>query len=334
MLVAVAALAGCAAATSTETTGSTATPAPASTDPSKDQPDKGRLLQFRLPSLEGKQGDPNALNLARHGAADAPLLLFLPATNAVPADYHAFLDTAADEGYSVLGLDYWNIGKSLTVTCGPDARCYDQFQRNRFDGTSPSRFSRIDAASSVLSRLKEALTYLGEHDPRGDWTRFLTDSGTGVLWNDVVVAGHSQGGGMSAFISHYHRVQGVLMFSSPVETYQDVSAQWMETPGKTPPSRMYGFDIVTDMYADRIIPSWAKLGMGSADPAQATDVPTGSHTLLSDREVGSPREAHGRTVSDGGPRRNGGSPEFRATWQYMLRQVRSPAGSSASSATP
>lgn len=282
-----------------------------------DKSDKG-FTQFRLSSIHGA-GNPNALNLARSASKPAPLLLFLPATGAVPQDYRDFLETAADTGYSVLGLDYFNRGRSVAQTCGADADCYTQLQRNRFSGRDPSRFSRVDAANSIQMRLRNALGYLERHDKKGGWDRYL--SGQTIRWKNIVLAGHSQGGGESAFIAHYHLVRGVLMFSSPVETFDDVSASWLESPGVTPVSRMYGFDNVNDMYFSRIVGTWRKLGLGDPSPADATAAPTGEHAMLSSLYLGNPREAHGRSVSDGTVRGPNGVPRYEKTWAWMLEQV-------------
>jgi hypothetical protein len=282
-----------------------------------ESPGRG-FTQFRLSAIHGP-GNPNALNLARAASKPAPLLLFLPATGAVPQDYRDFLETAADTGYSVLGLDYFNRGRSVAQTCGADADCYTLLQRNRFSGRSPSRFSRVDASTSIQARLRDALGYLEHHDRKGGWDRYL--NGSSIQWKNIVLAGHSQGGGESAFISHYHRVRGVLMFSSPVETFEDVSASWMSRPGVTPVARMYGFDNVHDMYFDRIVGTWRKLGMGDPDAADAPHVPTGSHVMLSSLYVGTPREAHGRSVSDGTVRGANGVPRYEKTWRWMLAQV-------------
>jgi pimeloyl-ACP methyl ester carboxylesterase len=277
-------------------------------------------VSFRLPYLDRSDGDPNRLNLARHATKPGPLLLFLPATGAVPSDYRDFLETASEEGYSVLGLDYWNVGRSVTRTCGADPDCYTQLQRNRLTGKSPSQFSRVDAANSILMRLKNALRYLNRHDPAGHWERYL--GGSAIRWDRIVLAGHSQGGGESAYIAHFHRVKGVLMFSAPVVTFGDVVASWIDGDGETPVSRMYGFDSTKDIYFGRIVGSWRELGMGSASAASATDVPTGGHALLSSLYLGSPLESHGRTVNDNTIRDSDGVPVLQETWSWMLGQVR------------
>ncbi|NNC10283.1 hypothetical protein HII28_00070 [Planctomonas sp. JC2975] len=279
----------------------------------------GKVLSFKLPYLEHGVDNPNAQEVAQHVGGDAPLLVFLPATGEVPNDYREYLSTAAAVGYNVLGLDYWNTGKSVTRTCRGHAHCYTMLQQNRYDGTSPSRYSRIDAANSILRRFRAAIDYLDTQDPGGYWARFLVNGHP--AWNDVVLAGHSQGGGESAFISHFHEVRGVLMYSSPVETYGDVSASWMRSKGETPVSRMYGFDDVHDMYFDRITDSWTKLGMGTPSISEARPVPTGSHVLLSSLDIGTPLESHGHTVNDFGPRTTNGTMRYAPTWRWMLQQV-------------
>ena len=279
----------------------------------------GPVLSFKLPYLQHRVNDPNAQEVAQHAAGDAPLLIFLPATGEVPENYREFLAAAVSVGYSVLGLDYWNTGMSVTHTCRGDPRCYTELQQNRLNGGDPSRFSRVGEANSILRRFAAAIDYLQTLDPQGDWGRYLVDGHP--VWSNVVFAGHSQGGGESAYISHLHKLRGVLMFSSPVETYGDVSAGWMDRPGATAPSRMYGFDDVHDIYFTRITGSWRRLDMGDPDAAKATHVPTGSHVMLSSLYVGDPLQTHGRSVNDDGPRTANGEMVFRPTWVWMLKQV-------------
>jgi hypothetical protein len=285
-------------------------------------------LSFRLPAVDGDAYTPNARNIAIRTAAKGPMLLFLPATGAVPRDYRAFLDTASSVGYHVLALDYWNVGLSVARTCGSDAHCYGQVQANRFDGSDPGRYSSVAPADSILARLTHALRVLRDRDPSGGWNRYL--SGDRVLWNRIVLAGHSQGGGESAYIAHLHRAQGVLMFASPVATDGTVVASWMPDHGATPMSRYYGFDDVHDVYFSRIQGSWAALGVGGGQPPVliASTVPIGGgHRILSDVELGTPGQAHARVVADGGPRSSAGVPVFQNVWRWMLTAVLSPGGS-------
>jgi hypothetical protein len=285
-------------------------------------------FSFRLPDADGAVYTPNARNIAMRSTPGGPLLLFLPATGNVPSDYRAFLDTASSLGYHVLALDYWNIGLSVARTCGADPRCYGDVQANRFDGSHPGRFSAVHRSDSILSRLTHALQVLRQRDPRGGWDRYLT--GDQVTWNRIVLAGHSQGGGESAWIANRHRVQGVLMFASPVTVDGTVVASWMSDHGATPSSRYYGFDDIHDVYFDRIQGSWAALGVGGAQPPLriGSSMPlSGSHRILTDIRLGTPGQAHGRIVADDGPRTAGGALVFRSVWRWMLAAVQVPSAS-------
>ncbi|MDQ1587809.1 MAG: hypothetical protein QOJ77_974 [Microbacteriaceae bacterium] len=286
-----------------------------------DSSDSGAQTRtFRLPETPGAPLVPNADNYATRASTPGPLLLFLPATGAVPAEYREFLDTAASSGYHVLGLDYRNLGRSVTETCKADATCYTAIQQNRFDGSHPSRFSNVNKANSVLGRLQAALRYLINHDKAGDWGRYL--SGSQIRWDQIVLAGHSQGGGESAYISHLHSVHGVLMFSSPVATFNGVSASWMSSPGATPAARMYGFVNSGDLYVRRIIGSWTKLDLTGDAPPTSASIPTGSHALVSTLAVGNGEQSHFMSVADSTPQNALGSPVYQPVWTWMLRQVR------------
>ncbi|MCU1505351.1 MAG: hypothetical protein JWP05_320 [Microbacteriaceae bacterium] len=277
------------------------------------------LMSFALPKSAGDLITPNALNYAQPGRAGTPLLLFLPATGAVPAHYQQFLSTASSIGFHVLALDYWNRGKSVVRTCAGDPRCYTAVQQNRFNGTSPTSFSAIAPQDSILSRLRAALSYLARSDPNGGWGKYSTNGR--INWSRIVLAGHSQGGGESAFIAHGHDVHGVLMFSSPVESDNGVAASWMATPGKTPASSMYGLVNYHDIYFHHVVGSWSALGLGT--PVDSTTLPAGNkaHAIVNTLDLGNPEQSHGRSVSDSTPRNASGVPILKPVWTWMLKQV-------------
>lgn len=313
---------------------SSAAPTTGATPPALSQPVAamlGPLVRdvFRLRAEHGIRFSPNARNIAIRSDARGPLLLFLPATGAVPRDYGEFLDTAGDQGYHVLALDYWNRGRSVARTCEQDAHCYTDLQANRFDGSHPTAYSAIAPEDSVLDRLRRALATLDRRDPDGGWGRFA--DGDRVRWNRIVLAGHSQGGGESAFIAHHHRVQGVLMFGSPVESVGSITAAWMARPGVTPVTRYYAFDSRHDMYAKRIAGSWRALQLpGRMQLLGSTPPQRLAHQLVTDHRLGDRRASHSLFITDAGPRSDGDRPVFREIWTAMLRAVRQPAATAAS----
>ena len=221
-----------------------------------------RTHWFRMSAVVHETVVPNKRNYAARSDASGPLLLFLPATGQQPGDYTRFLRLAADDGYHVLGLDYWNLGHSVASTCAKVASCYGAVQQNRFDGSHPFPKSHVAAQDSVLGRLKPALAYLRRSDPHGGWGRYLVDGGS-VRWDRIVLAGHSQGGGESAYIAHTHRVEGALLFGSPIITDGTTAATWLSTPSRTPASRIYAFDNTSDHFWPRIEASWQRLGLGT-----------------------------------------------------------------------
>ena len=274
---------------------------------------------FRLNSSPHHMISPNSDNYAARTDQYSPLLLFLAATGYRPSQYRDFLATARDSGYHVLALDYWNKGASVARTCGMNAACYTHVQRNRLDGSDPSPVSSVNPANSIVARLLDSLRHLQSADVAGRWQQYLP--GGRIDWANIVVAGHSQGGGEAAYISHIHAVRGVLMFSSPVDSDHGVNASWMSSPGATPASRMYGFDSSGDVFGARILASWNALGMGAfgAVANVGTAIPAGSHELVSHRDLGTPAEAHVRNITDSVPLVNG-QPMFSAVWKWMLQQ--------------
>lgn len=284
-----------------------------------DNPDNG-VISFQLPHSPGHAIVPNAMNYANSGAPGSPLLLFLPATRAVPADYREFLDAATAKGFHVLALDYWNQGKSVVRTCRGIPTCYTAVQQNRLDGTHPSVYSAINPADSIVSRLRVALSYLNNSDKSGGWSNYV--SGSRIRWNDIVLAGHSQGGGQSAFISHKYRVRGVLMFSSPVESDNGVPAAWMTSRGATPASAMYGFVSNNDAYYRNIVDSWATLGLGAPVDSVALANADHSHVIQTTLALGNPGQSHLLDITDQTPLSPSGVPVFEPIWDWMLSKVR------------
>jgi hypothetical protein len=268
---------------------------------------------FRLAEAGAAPLVPNHENYAARSRTAGPLLLFLPATGEKPADYSRLLTAASRQGYHVLGLDYWNLGRTVASTCNRDAACYGDVQRNRFDGSSPVPQSRVAPQDSVLGRLVPALAYLRRQDPHGGWGRYTADGR--IRWQDVVVAGHSQGGGEAAYIAHTHAVRGALLFGAPIVTDGDVAATWLSTPGRTPASRVFAFDDSHDVFFPRITASWQRLGLGAPRLVSPTTTRFTGHALVETLPM---RHAHLRVASDATPLDAAGDPVFASAWSWML----------------
>jgi hypothetical protein len=311
--------------------GSHITAAPGARDPAAHQDDRrderSFSHRFRLGAApDGERLRPDRRDLAARTVANGPLLLFLPATRAKPSDYAQFLRAATNTGYHVLGLDYWNLGRTLSRTCGHHPGCYTRVQRNRFDGSRVSRDSAVTPAGSIVERTRRALVHLDSADPSGGWDRFLQHGQ--VRWGRVVVAGHSQGGSMAAYIGHVRPVRGVLMFGAPAVSDGARHASWLDRPGQTPASRMYALGHVDDAFGPAIRPSWVSLALAGADapPQTVATPPRGDpHILLTTVLVPPGVHAHSVVVSDQTPRDELGNPVILPLWRWMLTRFDPPA---------
>jgi pimeloyl-ACP methyl ester carboxylesterase len=313
--------------------------APAQSQPHAGTPrDETDFRRFRIGSVAGRELTPNAQDFAARTVANGPLLLFFPATGSEPSRYQLFLSTAEDAGYHVLGLDYWNLGQTLSGTCTNHPHCYSQVQRNRFDGTASSSYSQVEPAGSITSRFRDAIAHLEKVDPAGGWSQFLASDGD-IQWQNIVVAGHSQGGGMAAFIAHIRPVEGAIMFSSPVESDGQFHAAWMNYPGVTPTSREYAIDDVHDPFGPKIWGSWKVLGLDGANGPwrTTTNAPTGTqdpHAILSTYDFGYGGDAHSLEIDDQTPLDAKGTPKFLGLWHWLLTRFELPEVHGDDAATP
>jgi predicted esterase len=129
----------------------------------------------------------------------ANLLVFFPGTGGDPNMSLPFLIAGANAGYRVIGLMYDN-GVSDPQTCGPnpDPACSDRFREKRIFGDAESADIDDLPNESIENRLMKLLHYLDQLQPDQHWGRYLT-SGL-PNWSRIAVAGHSQGGGVAAYI--------------------------------------------------------------------------------------------------------------------------------------
>src|SRR5689334_9056740 len=76
--------------------------------------------------------EPNYVVFERHVKSSAPLLVFLPGTDGRPANTTDFSNTAARQGYRVIGLTYDDV-PAVAQICprDPDPRCAEKVRQKR-----------------------------------------------------------------------------------------------------------------------------------------------------------------------------------------------------------
>ncbi len=189
------------------------------------------------------------------------LLVFFPGSRARPYDYLKFSKTAAELGYHAIVLSYDNLIDVNYTACGgtTDVTCHGRARNEIWTGEDTHQIIEVTPENSILNRLEKLLAYLSENHPEENWRQFLVDQK--VAWENIVVAGHSQGGGHAGFASKRFEVDRCIMIAAS-DWVQMQTSQWIRTPGPTPEDRYYGFIHLEDTpAANIIIPTWEDYGI-------------------------------------------------------------------------
>lgn len=255
---------------------------------------------------------------ANQGTSNGRLFLFLPGTAQKPSDFTFILREAARLGYLAVSVGYPN-GSAVADLCGDDLDCYGEVRQEIIDGTDASSLVTVDAQNSILNRATKLLSYLDANYPDEGWGAFL--SGSEVDFANVVVAGHSQGGGHAAFIAMTREVSRVVMFSSVVDASAaspPVPATWLTQLHVTPADRYHGFLHTQDSAAPKIEAGWTALGViGAPTSVDASTPLDGSHWLTTSIDVGL-FDSHNSVVTDLATPVEADGPVFLGTWDYLL----------------
>jgi hypothetical protein len=300
--------------------------------------DPNRVVHFISPqetdpSIDQFLQDHYAM-LNRAAAANGRLFVFLPGTYARPRDYQRLLDEAARMGFHVLGLEYPSVGddanSSMVVqVCNrdPDPACHGEVRATRIYG-GEARGVSVTSANAIMNRLVRALTYLGQQHPDEGWDAFLVDGR--VDWSRVVVGGHSQGGGMAAYLAKQHEVARVAMFSGPSDFALAARgyASWLAQPSATPLERYFGLVHAEERAASSMLGAYAVLGLarfGEPVTLNGADAPPPqAHMLVVTLPHRAPSVAaldpyHGSTAVDGvTPLDASGRPAYAPAWAALL----------------
>jgi hypothetical protein len=197
---------------------------------------------------------------------DAPLVIFMPGTNGKPANTTGLLEVIARQGYRALSLEY-DDAPAVAEACprDPDPDCSAAFREMRVTGKGGARSIRNPAAEAIVNRLVAALQALNAAAPGEGWGQYL--DGGQPRWDHIVVSGLSQGAGMAAFIAKQHRVQRVVLFSSPWDTTgrDRHPAPWLSLPSATPPERWQAEYNKRENTADLIANAYAALRIPPAN---------------------------------------------------------------------
>lgn len=263
------------------------------------------------------------------GSTRDELLVFLPGTSAEPSIYQDILKTAAELSIPAIGLMYADESSYFDLATNNCDTCFADARTEAIEGIDLSPFLQVDRANSIVNRLNKLLQYLHQQHPTDGWGRFMNASGE-VIWSKVIIAGHSQGAGHSAFIAKQHLVVRNLMFSTG-DWYvpENRPATWILTEGQTPPSRIYAFAHVDDplFIREHQLPAWEGFGIDRFAPNLVVEELDGSpyecsHMLsATTTPIGFEGESgyHCACICDRHtPRTADGTALYKPVWVYML----------------
>lgn len=250
------------------------------------------------------------------------LLLFFPGTGARPVDYARFLGHAVDRGLYVVGLSYDNrdaINFDVCRTRPAEEPCHQDARLEVLRGVpSPYDPPDVDVANAAYPRLAQLLDWLATDRPDEAWSTFIDDTEPdGVRFADVIVAGHSQGGGHAAFTARLHEVSRAILFDATE------AAEWTTEPLVTPSDRLFGIVHVEEFGAAAMQRSWDQMGMPAANTELGAPLPStfeGPRFLIvrTDCQGDGNARLHNCAVADGFLPPDDGVAVFTPLWTRLL----------------
>lgn len=241
-------------------------------------PTPGQMYQYQVtPSTTNAVivnfNNPHFVYLDTRVTSKNKLFVFLPGTSASPSNYQLLLTAAAGMGFHSLGLMYPNNSDLYTVAAAsPDLTLFGKGRKEIFDGTDQVGGISVDNDNCIRTRLVKLLQYMNTTYPTQNWGQFLNGS-TDVQWGNVVIAGHSQGGGHALFISKQVLTDRAISFASiDWNNLLNTSAAWVSMPGATPLGKMYSINHTGDEIFNYTNVQAQMAVMGLTGPAVNIDI--------------------------------------------------------------
>lgn len=201
------------------------------------------------------------------------LFLYLGGTGTNTSTYVALVKQAADIGYDVINLSYFNATAAASLSGNTDSLVFNKFRQEICFGTPVSGDVTVDTLNSIYQRTVNLINYLVVNYPSHNWGQYLNTSTT-LNWDRIAVGGHSQGSGHAAYLAKYYDVNRVLMFSGPNDyhTLYLRSANWLRTPGITPYYKHYSYLSLNDEFVDYPKQLENSIGLGILQGDDSTSV--------------------------------------------------------------
>lgn len=168
------------------------------------------------------------------------LLLFLGGSFSVPKDYNSFCDHAATIGLDVVSLSYPNDVATAPLGANSDTNIFSNYRDEICFGNQVSNVVSVDILNSITTRATKLLLFLNAAYPNENWGQYITSTNN-LVWNKIIVAGHSQGAGHASYLGKKILVDRVVMLSGPNDysTFFNSPANWLIQNGQTALNKQY-----------------------------------------------------------------------------------------------
>jgi hypothetical protein len=168
------------------------------------------------------------------------LLLFIGGSFSIPKDYNYVCDHGATIGLDVISLSYPNNTATAPLGVSSDPFIFDNYRDELVFGNQVSNVVAVDVLNCIETRATKLVVYLKNTYPDQNWVQYLTASNT-LMWNKIIVAGHSQGSGHACYTGKKKLVDRVVMFSGPNDysTFFNAAGHWLTITGVTPLDKHY-----------------------------------------------------------------------------------------------
>ena len=249
------------------------------------------------------------------------LLLWLTGTGGRSRGAEEFCKLAASQGYHVIKLMYPDDIPATVCKRDEDPKSFEEFRLSIIQGGKGPHIS-IPRAESIENRLIKLLKLLSQIRARENWGQFLDESGD-LVWEKLVPAGQSQGGGHAFLIGMKHPVARVIGSGGPKDwsLMSARSAAWLVGESATPKERFFTFNHQQDYQGCTPEQQWATLdafGLTKFAPLVSVDEKRApfdhSRCLTTDYPGGKLESgpAHTSVIA------NKNADLFRPVWLYML----------------
>ena len=194
------------------------------------------------------------------GIKSNKILLWLAGTNGIPLNVPVdFFNTALSQGYRIVALSYITVPAIAQVCVGDvldsDIDCAARFRQRRIYGDNDFSLIRDEPQDAIIPRFFKLLQWLEKNDADGNWSQYINTKESKPMWNKIVIAGQSQGGGMAAFIGQHETLAGVISFSGGWDysnSKEKKIAAWYFNKAQTPLKNWYVTYHVNEMAAKQL----------------------------------------------------------------------------------